>query len=166
MFVVYYLLVEIPYLYSPEEIDSMVSDYGGRAKAAGYALERNAVYEYFLAQVKENVHCIVCASQDWLRTASSKFPSITSNVSADYFHPWAHETLMGVGQRYLKDLSFEEEEVRNGVESFTVHAFETLPTQMPPKLYLDHLKLYSTMLATKRSETKSTKMNLATALKI
>lgn len=71
-------------LFFKDEIDSICSLIASRAKGAGYGANVDSVWLYFTALVRENLHVVLCFSQEKSAFAStfwSRYPSLTSCVT-------------------------------------------------------------------------------------
>lgn len=79
------------------------------------------------------------------------------------FQPWPYEALYSVGKKFMKDVPLGAEAVRGVIESFLPYSFtqvndmankfrqvERRHVYTTPKSFLELLKLYSTLLASKR----------------
>jgi dynein heavy chain len=48
---------------------------------------------------------------DGLRKRARSFPGLINATSIDWFHEWPEDALIGVAQRFLKDIEWPNEEI-------------------------------------------------------
>lgn len=99
---------EIPNLYPQDDKESMLQDMKDKHKlnnVNGW----NALWEYFVAKCKKNLHICACLSPigDKLRTRIRNFPSLISCTSPIWVQPWSSEALKEVAYHTL-DAEAEE----------------------------------------------------------
>ena len=157
----------IPDLFAVDELDAIINAVTNKVKATGKVPDRNNCWEYFLYQIRKNLHVVLAFSPvgDAFRTRARKFPAIVNCTVIDWFQPWPHEALFSVGKKFMANVEFGSQGVRNTIEAFLPYSFtqvnlmankfrqaERRHVYTTPKSYLELLKLYSTLLATKRKE--------------
>lgn len=96
----------IPDLYTTEEMDGIVNAMVPKVKALGKAPDRPVCWDYFLNQVRRNLHVVLCFSPvgDDFRTRAKKFPALVNCTVIDWFQPWPKEALHSVGVKFLKEV--------------------------------------------------------------
>jgi dynein heavy chain len=157
----------IPGLFPPEDMDDIVGALTARVKAAGIAPERKNVIEYFLNEVRKNLHVILCFSPvgDDFRTRAKRFPALVNCTVIDWFQPWPEQALYSVGKHFLATLpELGSKQVVEGIAAFLPHSFKQVNAAATrffgsdrryvyttPKSYLELLKLYEGLLDKKRS---------------
>jgi len=158
----------IPDLYSTEDKDAIVNSVVGKVKAAGLSQDRTSCWNFFLNQVRKNLHVVLCFSPvgDDFRNRALRFPALVSCTIIDWFQPWPKDALLSVGQKFLAEIEdLGEPEVRGAIEAFMPFSFQSVNDAAAkffaaerrycyttPKSYLELLKLYQQLLAKKREE--------------
>ena len=71
------------------------------------------------------MHLALCFSPvgEQFRFRARKFPGIINCTSIDWFHEWPRDALIGVAERFLKELELPTEEIRTqiGIHMAEVH---------------------------------------------
>ena len=155
---------DIADLYAADEKDTVCNAVAKKAKEAGVVQEMPALYQYFLQQVRANLHVVLCFSPvgDAFRNRCLKFPALINCTVVDWFQPWPKEALFSVGKKFLNEIDLPDE-IREQMELFMPHSFNTVNEMSKvykafdgrfvystPKTYLELLKLYGQMLQQKR----------------
>ena len=92
-------------LYAQEDKDTITADIAGKAKAAGLPTDKDSCWDFFMAQVRTNLHVVLCFSPgEIFRERARKFPALISSTTIDWFHPWPEEALLSVGRRTLAEV--------------------------------------------------------------
>eukprot|EP01138_Halocafeteria_seosinensis_P009362 gb/GECG01009567.1/.p1 GENE.gb/GECG01009567.1/~~gb/GECG01009567.1/.p1 ORF type:complete len:4452 (+),score=647.06 gb/GECG01009567.1/:1-13356(+) len=160
----------VPDLYGQEDADEVVNDGTSKAKAAGYATDRESVWRWFLAQVRHNLHVVLCFSPgEQLRVRALRFPAVVNCTTIDWFHPWPRDALMSVADRFMskvEDLS--DPAIKSGVVNFMPYALNSVNevahdykvedgryAYTTPKSFLEGLEMYQNLLDKKKSEAES-----------
>lgn len=99
---------EIPNLYPQEDKENMLQDIKDKHKLNNVN-GINALWEYFVAKCKKNLHICSCLSPigDKLRNRIRNFPSLISCTSPIWVQPWSEEALKEVAC-FTLDLEKEE----------------------------------------------------------
>eukprot|EP01033_Poteriospumella_lacustris_P003465 gene3469-2562_t len=157
----------IPDLYSKDEKESIINSLTNKAKAAGYSTEPASVWQYFIAKIRENLHCCLCFSPvgNNLRVRARRFPALANCTVIDWFQPWPEQALASVGKKVLSQMDLGDAEVTKAIEHYMPTAFlavnkackvfaasESKYVYTTPKSYLEMLQLYRKMLRRKREE--------------
>ena len=97
----------IPDLFNAEDKDSILSSVRNEAKAQGVPDSREALHEFFINNVRTNLHVVLCFSPvgDKFRVRCRKFPALVTCTQIDWFHPWERDSLVSVAKRFLLDLN-------------------------------------------------------------
>jgi dynein heavy chain len=158
----------IPDLYTKDEKEAIINSVTNKAKGAGYSAEPASVWSYFIAKIRENLHCCLCFSPvgDALRVRARRFPALASCTVIDWFQPWPEQALASVGAKVLATMELGTPEVTKAIEHFMPTAFvavnkmcrsfaaaESKYVYTTPKSYLEMLNLYRVMLERKRADT-------------
>ena len=157
----------IPDLFAPDEVDTIVNALSGKVKAAGIVPEKKNCWNFFLAEIRKNLHVCLCFSPvgDTFRNRAMKFPAIVNCTVIDIFHPWPRDALFSVGKKFLSSVDLGCEGERNVVERFLPFSFEAVNKETikfkvkerryvytTPKSYLELIKVYRNLLQDKRSQ--------------
>jgi dynein heavy chain len=136
-------------------------------KAAGIVPEKKACWEFFIGEIRKNLHVCLAFSPvgDDFRTRARRFPAIVNCTVIDWFQPWPENALLNVGQRFLSDMDLDGEANRTAIEKFLPFSFlavnkmtnefrriERRHVYTTPKSFLELLKLYGVLLEKKRTE--------------
>ena len=156
---------EVPDLFAPDEVDALANGCVSRCKAAGIVPDKKNLWKFFINEIKCNLHVVLAFSPvgDDFRNRAKKFPGLVSCTVIDWFQPWPYQALFAVGQKFMNEVEIKVPAVRAAIEKFLPHSFGVVQTMadkfkqverrfvyMTPKSYLELLKLYGGLLATKR----------------
>jgi dynein heavy chain len=63
------------------------------------------------------MHTVLCFSPvgEAFRTRARKFPALVNCAMIDFFHFWPHDALKSVALRYLKEIEFDTDEIRDNI---------------------------------------------------
>ena len=86
-------------------------------KRAGLPDTRDNCWDYFINQVRANLHVILCFSPigDPIKVRTRRFPALVNCVVIDWFQPWPEEALASVSKRFLDDVDLGDDEVKAAV---------------------------------------------------
>ena len=67
--------------------------------------------------MRKNLKVVLCFSPvgDAMRVRSRKFPGIINSTSVDWFHSWPKNALIDVSMKFINDLDFPNEDIRQNV---------------------------------------------------
>ena len=104
----------IPELFAKDELDGICGKVRAEAKQAGYMDTPDQLFEFFLNKARKNLHLALCFSPvgDQFRFRARKFPGIINCTSMDWFHDWPRNALIDVAKRFLAEIDFPTEEIR------------------------------------------------------
>ena len=172
---------DIAGLYAQDEKDEVIGSVTKKAKAAGFAPEPGPVYDFFLQEVRRNLHVCLCCSPVGpdFSTRCQRFPALVNCTVIDWFQPWPEQALYSVGCKFLEAIEdLGGDAVRAQLQTFmpelagSTNAMATTFKQMEgrfvyttPKSYLELLKLYSELLARKRAENDTASLRLQNGIK-
>jgi len=164
----------IPDLFTAEDKDNIISSVRNEAKAAGVADSREAMFEFFIKNVRTNLHVVLCFSPvgEKFRVRCRKFPALINCTSIDWFHEWDREALITVGKRFLREinigmgsLQIDPDQIRQQLAEHMAHVhisvnqasaqYQTLERRYnytTPKTYLELIAFYRSLVNKKRSE--------------
>ncbi|ETW07727.1 hypothetical protein H310_02174 [Aphanomyces invadans] len=148
-------------LYTTEEQDAILAQLSVKVKG-----DKDECWAYFLHQLKEHVHCILCFSPagSTFRVWARKFPALVNCTIIDWFQPWPVDALQSVAVKCLATTTLHGDTL-TAVEQFMPHSFESVNgmaekfkneegrvVYTTPKTYLEFLSLYTTLLVSKQQE--------------
>lgn len=157
----------VPDLFAPDEVDTIINAMTSRVKAAGIVPERKNCWDYFIGLIRKNLHMCLCFSPvgDTFRNRARKFPALVNCTVIDMFQPWPRDALFSVGKRFLSTIDLGTDKERNVIERFLPFSFEAVNkatiefkksehrfVYTTPKSYLEFIKLYASLLEDKRSD--------------
>ncbi|XP_071446254.1 dynein axonemal heavy chain 6 [Hetaerina americana] len=157
---------EVPNLFEADEYEMVVQGVRSAAKKVGIAEgNRDAIFEYFIQRVRNNLHLVICMSPvgDTFRSRCRMFPSLVNCCSIDWFFEWPEDALLSVAFTSLTNISDEElrEKIAStcvlmhkGVSKATIQLLNELKRKyyVTPGSYLEFIRLYLTMTEKKTNE--------------
>ncbi|KAA0166994.1 hypothetical protein FNF28_02917 [Cafeteria roenbergensis] len=170
----------VPDLFAQDEMDELNNAMVPKVKAEGLTPDSTTCWDFFLAEVRKNLHVVLCFSPvgEAFRTRAKRFPALVNCTVIDWFQPWPEEALYSVGKEFLgriKDLGGPA--VRARIENFMPYSFDVVNkaakrfasverrhVYTTPKSYLELLKLYNKLLGEKRSESERAIQRLSDGL--
>ena len=160
----------VPDLFAQDEVDELTNAMVPKVKAEGLTPDAPTCWEFFLAEVRKNLHVVLCFSPvgEAFRTRAKRFPALVNCTVIDWFQPWPEEALASVGREFLGQIpDLGGDAVRARIEKFMPYSFDVVNTAAKrfkaaerrhvyttPKSYLELLKLYKKLLAEKRSSSE------------
>lgn len=157
---------KIPDLYAPEDLDSVLNACRNEAKANGIPDERRALFDFFISQVRKNLHLVLCFSPvgSVFRKRCRKFPGLINCTAINWFHPWPEDALIMVSSRFLSEVEMEDEEriaVSKNMASCHLSVnkcseryleIERRFNYTTPKTFLEFISFYKKLLELKRND--------------
>jgi len=161
---------DIPDLFQVDEVDAIVNAVTNRVKAEGIVPDRKNCWDYFIGQIRKNLHVCLCFSPvgDGFRNRARRFPALVNCTVIDMFQPWPSDALYSVGKKFLSSVDLGTDEERDVIERFLPFSFEAVnkatieykkkerrSVYTTPKSYLELIKLYKILLEDSRSDASS-----------
>ena len=89
---------EIPNLFATDEKAAIIEELTERAKNAGIAQTRDAIYAWFVQMCRERLHIVLAFSPvgESFRDRCRQFPSIINCATIDWYNAWPEEALYSV----------------------------------------------------------------------
>ena len=168
-----------PDLFNQEDKDNAINAIRAEVKAAGLMDSSDNCWEFFVTKVRKNLHVVLCMSPVGaaFRVRCRKFPALANCTVIDWFTPWPEEALISVAQRFLGEVDFADDDVRDNVAHHMafVHrqvdatcgvylAEERRNVYTTPKSYLELIALYKRLLARQNEQLEAMRDRLATGL--
>mmetsp|Transcript_64893 Transcript_64893/g.119431 ORF Transcript_64893/g.119431 Transcript_64893/m.119431 type:complete len:4522 (+) Transcript_64893:77-13642(+) len=157
---------EVPNIYSPDELGAVRQSVEKPAKDAGIPFGPEALYEFFLSRIRENLHVSFCLSYigSSFRDYCRMYPSLVSCTTIIWFLPWPAEALMEVASKFLKEGDLQEEyqqpvseifgRAHTAVADYSTKMFieQQRMNYVTPTNYLELVTGYMTLLREKQKE--------------
>ena len=112
---------EVPNIFPPDEravICEAVRPYA-RQVYGKIAIDMTnlELYAYFIKRVKQNLHILLAFSPigDAFRDRLRKFPALINCCTIDWFTAWPSDALVAVAKKFLADVKFENDDMRNNI---------------------------------------------------
>lgn len=157
----------IPDLFPKEDLDGILGKVRSAAKAAGYEDTPAQLFEFFINRVRSNLHMGLCFSPvgDAFRMRARMFPGLINCTQLDWFHDWPRDALVGVAQRFIKEIEFPDETLVDRISAHMaeVHLsideankrflhMERRYNYTTPTSFLELISFYSNLLGQKRDK--------------
>jgi len=97
-----------------DELDAVCNECVKKAKEAGCQLDMASLYEFFISQVRKNLHVVLCFSPvgDAFRNRCLKFPALVNCTTIDWFQPWPEEALASVAARFVTEMDLGTDSIK------------------------------------------------------
>ena len=107
----------IPELFPKDDLEEKINKIRNEAKSAGYNDTPDELFDYFLDKVRKNLHLCLCFSPvgDAFRFRARMFPGVINCTTIDWFHEWPLDALLDVSSRFLNEVDFPSDEIRDAV---------------------------------------------------
>ncbi|MEW5311651.1 MAG: hypothetical protein WDW38_003347 [Sanguina aurantia] len=163
---------EVPNLMQSSDLVPIYETIAMRAKAAGMDGSRDQLYNFFVQEVRKNMHIVLSFSPvgDAFRERLRKFPSLVNCTTIDWFTAWPTDALTAVAQSFLANLNGIGEEVTSQLPELCVVFHQTMHelsarylseqrryTYLTPTSYLELLLSYKGLLGKRQSEVMTVK---------
>ena len=157
----------IPELFAPDELDAILGKIRGEAKSMGVLDAPEHLMNFFINKVRKNLHVGLCFSPvgDAFRFRARQFPALINSTTIDWFHAWPRDALVGVAQRFLANIEFPTDEIRDAIANHmaNVHlSIDDANTQFKiqerrfnyttPTSFLELINFYQKLLGSKQGQ--------------
>jgi len=157
---------EVPNIYSSDELSGVCASVEKAAKDAGVPHGTQALYDFFIARVRENLHVVFCLSPigSSFRDYCRMYPALVSCTTVLWFLPWPTEALTEVAMKFLREGDLQEElqapvslvfgKSHSAVADYSkrLHAEQQRMNYVTPTNYLELVQGYIEMLREKQKE--------------
>ncbi|CAJ1396636.1 unnamed protein product [Effrenium voratum] len=101
---------EVPNLFTGDELQAIRASLEKPAKEAKINQTAEAMYDFFISRVRENLHIVFCLSYigNNFRDYCRMYPSLVSCTTAIWLLPWPAEALTEVALKFLTEGELEE----------------------------------------------------------
>lgn len=105
----------VPELFPDEDKDEIIGKVRAEAKGQGIPDINEEIWNFFLEKTTKNLHMALCFSpvSQMFRIRARMFPAIINCTSIDWFHDWPEDALIGVANRFLGEVEFPREDLRD-----------------------------------------------------
>jgi dynein heavy chain len=162
---------EVPNLFAPDELDSIVQMVRPFAKAAGKFDNRDNILAHFTYLVRENLHIVLAFSPigDKFRARCRRFPSLVNCCTIDWYSAWPQDALFSVADYFFKsnaELGIADVQhelcqicvkIHSSVSEISGRFFDELRRHnyTTPTSYLELINIYTGMLTEQRRDIQS-----------
>ncbi|XP_014742318.1 PREDICTED: dynein heavy chain 9, axonemal [Sturnus vulgaris] len=161
---------EIPDLFPDDEVENITSSVRGEVRARGLVDSRENCWRFFIERVRRLLKVVLCLSPvgPRLRLCSRRFPALAGCSTMDCFQPWPRQALESVSRRFLRDMDTLQDSVKDSISKFMAHVHisvnemsrlylsnEHRYNYTTPKSFLEHIKLYQSLLLEKDKDLKA-----------
>ena len=171
----------IPELFAKDEVEEIQGKVRTEAKSIGIPDDPAELFNFFLRKVRNHLHLDLCFSPvgDSFRQRARQFPGLINDTGIDWFTPWPEDALVGVAARFLAEVEFPSDEVRNGIAQHMANVHLSIDeanrefkererriNYTTPTSFLELINFYKGLLDTKRGVIDDQIMRLETGLNI
>ncbi|NXG18699.1 DYH17 protein, partial [Grallaria varia] len=157
---------EVPGLFQDSDLETIIGAMRPQVKSLGLEDSKENCWKFFIEKVRRQLRVVLCFSPvgSTLRVRARRFPAVINCTAIDWFHEWPEDALVSVSSRFLEETEDIEPEVKGSISRFMsfVHtsakemskvylAVERRYNYTTPKTFLEQIKLYQNLLASKRS---------------
>lgn len=102
---------DVPNLLEPSDLATIFETIRPRAKQAGQDGSRPELYNFFISEVRRNLHVVLAFSPvgDAFRDRLRRFPSLVTCTTIDWFTVWPGDALRAVAKENLADVAIPDE---------------------------------------------------------
>ncbi|CAK9806047.1 Dynein axonemal heavy chain 10 [Anthophora plagiata] len=98
----------VPSLFTDEDKDEIVNNCRNQAVEAGFGINRENVWSYFVKTSLKNLRIALSMSPsgDLLRTRCRSYPGLVNSTTIDWMFPWPEQALIAVANVTLSDVHY------------------------------------------------------------
>ncbi|NWU29126.1 DYH17 protein, partial [Dyaphorophyia castanea] len=158
---------EVQGLFQDTDLETIITAMRPQVKSLGLEDTKENCWKLFIEKVRRQLRVVLCFSPvgSTLRVRARRFPAVVNCTAIDWFHEWPEDALVSVSSRFLEETPDIEPEVKASISQFmsfvhtsskemskTYLAVERRYNYTTPKTFLELIKLYQNLLASKRSK--------------
>jgi len=163
---------EVPNLMQNSDLSTIFENIRPRAKQAGMDGSKEALYNFFVQEVRRNMHIVLSFSpvSNSFRERLRKFPSLVNCTTIDWFTRWPNDALHTVAATFLSHLGSKHDDGKgslagdalpdmcvvfhNSVHQLSARflAEQRRHYYVTPTSYLELLNTYKTLLGRRQDE--------------
>ncbi|XP_076323890.1 dynein axonemal heavy chain 2-like [Tachypleus tridentatus] len=160
---------EVPNLFKQEEVDKVVSSLKKSVTSGKLSEDKQALFDQFLDQVKDNLHVVFCISPlgESYRKRLLNYPALVRCTTIDWFGEWPEEALVEFALKFLDQahLSESEKEMQMNLAKMFSQMQKSVmfmsermmlemkrQTYITPQNYIDMVSTYKRLLAQKHKD--------------
>ncbi|NXF13134.1 DYH17 protein, partial [Smithornis capensis] len=158
---------EVPGIFQDSDLETIIGAMRPQVKSLGLEDSKENCWKFFIEKVRRQLKVVLCFSPvgSTLRVRARRFPAVVNCTAIDWFHEWPEDALVSVSSRFLEETEGIEPEVKASISQFmsfvhtsskemskTYLAAERRYNYTTPKTFLEQIKLYQNLLASKRSK--------------
>jgi dynein heavy chain len=155
----------VPELFAEDERDEIRGKVRAEAKSNGVPDMPEDLWNFYLDKVRKNMHMGLCFSpvSEKFRIRARMFPGLINCTSIDWFHEWPEDALIGVANRFLKEVELPSDELRDniakhmafvhisiGEANFEFKKVERRHNYTTPTSFLELINFYKMLLGQKQ----------------
>lgn len=94
-------------LFKSDEFEEIKPELERPAKKAGIQFTTEALYNFFMKNIRENLHIVIAISPigEEFRSYVRQYPALINCTTPDWFRLWPQEALLEVAQKFLADFT-------------------------------------------------------------
>ncbi|CAH1788942.1 unnamed protein product [Owenia fusiformis] len=171
---------EVPNLFEPDEYERLIIACRPGAKEAGIPEgNRDAIFEFCINRVRNNLHIVLCMSPvgSAFRSRCRMFPSLVNCCTIDWFTEWPKEALHSVSKTAFLEVNLGTDEMKSRVAEMCVDIHTSVSEMAErfynalkrryyttPTSYLELITLYLGMLSDKKRQLTAARDRVANGL--
>ncbi|KAJ3224818.1 Dynein heavy chain 2, axonemal [Clydaea vesicula] len=119
---------DVPSLFTSDEMAEIKSSLGPAAKEERIAETSDALSQFFLERVRNNLHVVLCMSPvgESFRNRLRMFPALVNCTTIDWFSEWPEDALLEVAMKYLDGLDLGTDQIKKSVSQVFVSVHMTV----------------------------------------
>ncbi|KAL9923028.1 dynein heavy chain 2, axonemal kl-2 [Glossina fuscipes fuscipes] len=96
-------------LFKSDEFEELKTELERPAKKAGVQLTTEALYNFFMKNVRDNMHLALCISPigEEFRSYIRQYPALINNTTPNWFRMWPQEALLEVAATFLAEFKID-----------------------------------------------------------
>ena len=166
---------EIQKFFSHDDLGKLLVTLETKFTGRGEEFEAEKSMEYLNEILCRNLHCVFCCPTTNEGPLFQRFPLLVNRTTINWIKPWDEGSLIEIADKYLKDVQYETDEIREGTLAYAPFAFQTsrrfaeepmnrAKIQFGLKSYFEFLGYYRKNLVLKKESNRCNYNRFYTAL--